>query len=115
MSESVTVVLFADDLLGMQNSFCVQCYSAILQEKKRNPIYRPMFAPLSLNLSCSLASVLTGMASKCHSETLMEITAGKLHPLLRQDQCYMGEGQFPKCSDSSITISAASARSHTLP
>lgn len=74
-----------------------------------------MFAPLSLNLSFSLASVFTGMASKCHSETLMEVTAGKLHPLLRQGQYYMSEGQFPKCSDSSLSISAPSARSHALP
>lgn len=69
-----------------------------------------MLALLSLNLSC-LASVFTGMASKCHSEMLMEITAGKLHPLLRQGQCYTGKGQFPKCSDSSVSISAASATS----
>lgn len=26
--KSVTVVLFADDLLVVQNSFCLQCYSA---------------------------------------------------------------------------------------
>lgn len=86
-------------------------YCATLQDKKKRiSICRPMLAPLCLNLSCSLASVFTGMASKCHSETFMEITAGKLHPLVRQGQCYMGEGQFPKCSDSSVSISVASAR-----
>lgn len=110
MSKSVTVVLSADDLLVVQNSFCVQCYSA--RGKKRNTIYRPMFTPLSLNLSCSLVSALTDMAPKCHLQILLEITDGKLHPLLRQGQCYMDEGQSHQCSDSSASIGASSARSH---
>ena len=113
MSKSVTVVLFADDLLVVQNSFCVQCYSA--RKKKRNTIYRPMFTPLSLNLGCSLVSALTDMASKCHLEMLLEIIDGKLHPLLRQGQCYMDGGQFLQYIDSSVSIGAASDRNHVVP
>lgn len=84
----------------------------LCKEKKRNTIHRAMFTPLPLNLSCSLVSAFTDMASKCHLEMFLEITDGKWHPRLRQGQCYVNEGQFLQCSDSSVSIGAASARNH---
>lgn len=88
--------------------------SATLQQNQKRIQYTSQCLPLCL-LIFSLVSALRDMAFKCHLETLLEITDGKLHSLLRQNQCYVDEGQFLQHTDSSVSIGAASARNHVLP